>query len=105
MRSRPFGDDPSRIEWHPSPGAVDPASRLRRRYADAPAAALFNRSRGWRMVFAALPPIRRLILLSLVAGPSHNADRKQAGDNRREVRRAGDTMHLWTTCRDMPRPA
>jgi hypothetical protein len=41
-----FDDDPSRkiikIIMYPSPGAVDPACRLRRRYAHAPAAALFT---------------------------------------------------------------
>jgi len=35
-----------------SPEAVGPASRLRRRHTDAPAAALPDRSRAWRMVFA-----------------------------------------------------
>jgi hypothetical protein len=44
---------------HPSPEAVGPGSRLRRRYdADPPAAAFFNRSRGWWTVSAALPPVR-----------------------------------------------
>src|SRR5712691_421980 len=43
-------------ERHPSPGAVGPASRLRRRYAAAygcPKPNSLNRSRGWRMVSAA----------------------------------------------------
>jgi hypothetical protein len=39
----PSGYDPSRVKnLCPSPGAVGPASRLRRRYADAPAATLLT---------------------------------------------------------------
>jgi hypothetical protein len=45
----------------PSPGAVDPAPRLRRRYAGAPAAALLFRSRGWRMASAALLLMRHFL--------------------------------------------
>jgi hypothetical protein len=41
-----------------SPGAVGPASRLWRRYADAPAATLINRSHGCRMARAPLRSIR-----------------------------------------------
>jgi len=37
-----------------SPGALGPASRLRRRYADAPAGALLVRSRRRRVASAAL---------------------------------------------------
>jgi hypothetical protein len=38
-----FGDDPSRKRIrNPSPGALGPASRLRRRYAEAPADALLT---------------------------------------------------------------
>ena len=60
----PTGDDPSRKRFGtPPPGTVDPASRQKwRHYADAPAAADLNRSRGWRMV--SLPPIRRTSQLS-----------------------------------------
>ena len=39
-RLRPSGDDRCRLLLHPSPEAVGPASRLRRRYANAPAATL-----------------------------------------------------------------
>jgi hypothetical protein len=39
-----------RIIPHPSPGALGPACRLRRRCAHAPAGARLGRSRGWRMV-------------------------------------------------------
>ena len=64
LASRPSGDDPARIpERHPSPGAVGPASRLRRRYADAPAAALLTGlgAGEWArslLPVAAAPPIR-----------------------------------------------
>jgi hypothetical protein len=55
--SRPFGDDPSRKRiQNPSPGAVGPASRLRRRYAEAPAAALLT---GLRVAVGPASRLRR----------------------------------------------
>jgi hypothetical protein len=36
------GADADKYIMYPSPGAVDPASRFQRRYADAPAAALLT---------------------------------------------------------------
>jgi hypothetical protein len=55
--SRPSGDDPwcKRIQ-NPSPGAVGPASRLRRRYADAPTAALLT---GLRVAVGPASRLRR----------------------------------------------
>ena len=58
--SRPSASIPRAISKRcPSPGAVGPESRLRRRYADAPAACPLNRSRGRRMVSAAQAPTLR----------------------------------------------
>jgi hypothetical protein len=60
---------PSEMSRSRSPGAVGPPSRPRRRYADAPAAALLPVSR-LPDVSADAPPIRRFSFRALMVPPS-----------------------------------